>query len=91
LFVSLILGKKAVKVESKIPFMEAVVLAFPHLLIIPPCFPTIASMGRPVLFLALGRAIVYLLALAAFFEWSGLCIALFADGARECHFRCRGG
>jgi hypothetical protein len=47
--------------------------------------------GRPVLLLALGRAIVYLRAFAAFFERSGLCIALFANFAREGHFRCRGG
>jgi hypothetical protein len=43
------------------------------------------------LFLALGRTIVYLLAFAAMFERSGLCIALLANFAREGHFRCRGG
>jgi hypothetical protein len=70
--------------------METVVLASPHFVIIPPCLPTIASVRRPVLLLALGRAIVYLLAFAAFLERSGLCIALLANFAREGHFRCRG-
>jgi hypothetical protein len=61
--------------------METVVLAFPHLVIIPPCLPAISSVRRPVLFLASRGAVIYLLALAAFFEWGGLSIALFADFA----------
>jgi hypothetical protein len=61
--------------------MKTIILTSPHLVVIPPYLPTIASVGRPILFLALGRAIVYLLAFTAYFEWSGLCIVLFANVA----------